>query len=79
MKLLVERLVEDVRMQPTADLSEALNERQGGIDPEDSVGVVPLVAIDIFDGELGLADAAHASEPGKAAAGRLLILEGIVN
>ena len=78
LELLVEGLVDGLGPQPGTDLGESLVERLGGVDPEDAVGIVRLVAVDVFDGELGLADAAHAGEPGGPDADRLPFLEDIV-
>ena len=75
-ELLVRGLVEDLGPQPCPDLGESLGERLGGVDPEDAVGIVGLVAVDVLDGELGLADAPHAGQPGGADADGLPLLEG---
>jgi hypothetical protein len=45
-------------------LGKASGQWPGGVDPEDATGVVPLVAVDVIDGELGLANAPHAGQSG---------------
>ena len=70
-ELMIGRLVECLGPQLSTDLGEPLSERFGGVDPEDAAGVVVLIAVDIFDGELGLADAPHAGKPGRPDADRL--------
>ena len=74
-ELVIGRLVDGLGPQPGTDLGESLSERFGGVDPEDAAGVVVLVAVDVFDGELGLADAAHAGQPGGPDADRPSRLE----
>ena len=74
-ELMIGRLVERLGPKPGTDLGESLGERFGGVDPEDAAGVVVLMAVDVFDGELGLADAAHAGQPGRPDADRLSRLE----
>jgi hypothetical protein len=74
-ELVVDGLLESLAPRPGTDLGKSLSERFGGVDPEDAAGVVGPVAVDVFDRELGLADAAHAGEPGGPNAGRPLCLE----
>src|SRR5262249_5459373 len=77
-ELAVRRLVADVGAEPAPELGQPLGERFSGVDPEDAVGVVRLMAVDVLDGELGLANAAHAREPGRPDADRLPLPEGVV-
>ena len=78
LELAVRRLAPDLGPQPGPDLGQALGQRLGGVDPEDAAGVVLPVAVDVFDGELGLADATHAGESGRPDADCLPCLEGSV-
>ena len=78
LELPVGGLADGLGPQPGPDLGESLGERLGGVDPEDAAGVVRLVAVDVLDGELGLADAAHAGQPGGPDADGLPFLEDVV-
>ena len=77
-ELLIGRLVECLGPKLGPDLGEPLSERFGGVDPEDAAGVVmPFpTLVDIFDGELGLANASHAGKAGGPDADGLLRLKG---
>jgi hypothetical protein len=57
---------------------EPLSQAAGCVNPEDAVGVVILVTIDILDGELGLADAPHAGKSRGSDADGLTLLENLV-
>ena len=74
--MLVRRTFENLGTQPAADLSQALGQRLGRVDPEDAVRVGVLEAVDVLDRELGLADAAHAGEPRGPDADGLALLQG---
>src|SRR5262249_33046238 len=78
LELLVERLVEGLGPQLGPDPGESLGEWLGGVDPEYTVGVVRLAAIDVLDGELGLTGAPHAGQPGGSDADGLTFLEDLV-
>jgi hypothetical protein len=75
LELLVGGLVAALGPQLRADPSEPLVEPFGGVEPEDAARVVGLIAVDVFNGELGLADAPHAGQPGGANPDRLPLLE----
>ena len=75
-KLLVRRTFENLGTQPAADLSQALRQWLGRVDPEDAVRVGVLESVDVLDRELGLADAAHAGEPRGPDADGLALLQG---
>ena len=66
-ELVIGGMIESLWPQLGADLGEPLSERFGGVDPENAAGVVVpfLAAVNIFDGELGLADTPHAGESGR--------------
>ena len=76
LELLVEgKSMDSGRSRPPIWAS-ALSERLGGVDPEDAVGIALLVAVDVFDGELGLADAPHAGQARGPDADGLSFLRG---
>src|SRR5271166_1497704 len=75
-ELLVRRTFENLGTQPAADLSQALGQWLGRVDPEDAVRVGVVEAVDVLDRELGLADAAHAGQPRRPDADGLALLQG---
>ena len=50
------------RAQVAAQRGQALAQRLGGVDPERAAGISVAVAVGVLDGQLRLADAAHAGQ-----------------